>query len=69
MSRCENAGGENCRIVGSFDNGGCGYISVGHNDGGVRYGVGPTEEEAQASCEANGYECKPANGGCTSRPN
>ncbi len=68
ISRCENAGGENCRVVGTFDNGGCGYISVGHDDDGVRYGMGPTEEAAQERCESGGYTCKPPAGGCTSRP-
>ncbi len=67
MSQCQGYGGQNCQIVGNFSNGGCGYVAVGTGTGGVRWGIGPTPEEATAQCSAGGFVCKAPAGGCTSR--
>jgi hypothetical protein len=75
LSQCQQAGGgSQCKIVGTFSNGGCGYISIGNGDasfvqGRACYGSGNTAAAAENSCHTAGcMTCKPADGGCTQRP-
>jgi hypothetical protein len=58
--------GRNCHVIGTFSNGGCGYISVGHNAHDTRYGVGATARRAFNNCSKDDFECNPPKGGCTS---
>jgi hypothetical protein len=57
--------GRNCKIARIFKNGGCGYISVGHNEHATRTGTGVTAEKAFAACAQDGFICKEPQGGCT----
>lgn len=57
--------GRNCKVVRYFKNGGCAYISVGSNEHASRTGVAVTAEKAFAACAQDGFDCKPALGGCT----
>jgi hypothetical protein len=41
VSQCQDAGGDDCEVVGTFKNGGCGYISVGHDDDGSNTASAP----------------------------
>lgn len=65
MNRCKSSGGTTCQVVGTFKNGGCGYVATGHNERGVRYGMGATPNEAYDECSTGGYTCKTPIGGCT----
>jgi hypothetical protein len=60
------AQGRNCHVVSTFSNGGCGFISVGHNAGSTRYGTGSTAQKAFDNCKADGFDCNLPKGGCTS---
>lgn len=60
------AQGTNCHIVSTFSNGGCGFISVGHNARSTRYGTGSTAQRAFDNCSVDGFDCNPPRGGCTS---
>jgi hypothetical protein len=57
--------GKNCHVVREFAHGGCGFISVGSNAHATRYGVAATAGKAYDNCKADGFDCKPAKGGCT----
>jgi hypothetical protein len=57
--------GKNCHVVREFAHGGCGFISVGSNTHATRYGVAATSGKAFDNCKADGFDCKPAKGGCT----
>lgn len=65
VSQCQSYGGQNCTVVGTFSNGGCGYVTTGTNATGVRWGMGPTSDEALNQCQMGGYTCRPPSGGCT----
>jgi hypothetical protein len=65
ISQCQGYGGQNCTVVGTFSNGGCGYVTTGSNASGVRWGVGPTAQDALNQCQAGGYTCNQPAGGCT----
>jgi hypothetical protein len=58
--------GRNCHVVSTFSNGGCGFISVGHNAQSTRYGTGSTARKAFDNCSVDGFDCNPPKGGCTS---
>lgn len=68
MAQCKSYGGQNCSIVGTFSNGGCGYITVGTGNGATRWGIGPTAADATNQCTAGGFTCRPPVGGCTTPP-
>jgi hypothetical protein len=68
MEACSREG-RNCKLVSYFKKGGCGYISVGHNEHATRYGLGATATRAYDNCRKDGYDCKPAQGGCTDNNN
>ncbi|HEY3680531.1 MAG TPA: DUF4189 domain-containing protein [Bradyrhizobium sp.] len=57
--------GKNCHVVREFAHGGCGFIAVGSNAQATRYGVAATSGKAYDNCKADGFDCKPAKGGCT----
>ena len=61
--------GRNCKIVKTFARGGCGFISVGMNPNATRYGTGATPQRAFENCVKDGFECRPAKGGCTTKYN
>ena len=66
LSKCEEGAAGNCRIVGTFHNGGCGYIAVGNSSRGVSWGAGATAAAAESECRQGGeYDCNRAIGGCT----
>jgi hypothetical protein len=65
MSGCKQRGGEDCRVLGTFKNGGCGYIATGDSDDGVGYGTGSSESDAINTCRSKGLNCLSAAGGCT----
>jgi hypothetical protein len=66
VNECKKRGGQGCRVIGTFKNGGCGYISTGSDREGSRYGTGATPAEAYSTCASKGGGCTPAVGGCTS---
>ncbi|MGO9133241.1 MAG: DUF4189 domain-containing protein [Methylovirgula sp.] len=69
MAQCQSYGGQNCRVVSTFGNGGCGYITVGTGgSGAVRWGIGPTPADAINQCSSGGFVCRPPVGGCTAPP-
>lgn len=68
VSQCQGYGGQNCAVVGTFANGGCGYVSTGTNATGARWGIGATPDEALSQCQTGGYTCKQPIGGCTAAP-
>ncbi|HEY1735903.1 MAG TPA: DUF4189 domain-containing protein [Methylovirgula sp.] len=65
VSQCQGYGGQGCTVVGTFANGGCGYVTTGTNANGVKWGVGATPQEALSQCQDGGYTCNPPAGGCT----
>ena len=69
IERCKKAGGRGCKVVSTFYNGGCGYVSVGKKTRGVCWGTAATPEEARRQCQSRGCDCDPAIGNCTNRPN
>lgn len=65
ISQCQGyGGGSYCKIVGTFSNGGCGYVTTGSNASGVRWGVGPTAADALSQCQMGGFTCRQPVGGC-----
>ena len=68
IEQCNEQGVPGCHIVGSFRNGGCGYVTTGHSDDSVGWGMGSTAEAASENCESRGLDCKPPAGGCTAKP-
>jgi hypothetical protein len=68
IDRCKKAGGRGCKVVSTFYNGGCGYVSVGKKTRGVCWGTAATPEEARRQCASRGCSCDPAIGNCTNRP-
>ncbi|HEX2859039.1 MAG TPA: DUF4189 domain-containing protein [Alphaproteobacteria bacterium] len=54
INSCQRNGGRNCRVVGNWSYGGCGYITVSTlaNRGAVGWGNGPTKQAAYDSCYA-----------------
>ncbi|MCB1549758.1 MAG: DUF4189 domain-containing protein [Hyphomicrobiaceae bacterium] len=67
MSQCQGRGGQGCRVVTTFSNGGCGYVATGSSSNGVSYGTGATPRIALSECRKNGHSCSRAIGGCTVR--
>ena len=63
-----NQRGYNCKVVYFFNNGGCGFLSVGNRYGGVRWGTGPTPRDAINNCSRGGFDCRAPIGGCTAGP-
>jgi len=57
--------GINCRVVGTFSNGACGYITVGQTSDGVAWYSGPSYSDVLRKCQRAGYGCKEPIGGCT----
>ena len=68
IERCKKAGGRGCKVVSTFYNGGCGYVSVGQKTRGVCWGTAANPQEAQRQCESRGCDCDKAIGNCTTRP-
>lgn len=64
LQQCEQRTA-NCRIVGRFWNGGCGYITTTASSG-TCYGYGASAAIARQECEARGCTCQTPIGGCTS---
>lgn len=65
LTNCQKTSGQLCHIVGTFDNGGCGYVAVGTGRNNARYGMSATAEGATKECTATGDACKAPIGGCT----
>lgn len=66
IAQCQGyGGGSYCKVVGTFSNGGCGYVTTGSNATGVRWGIGGTAQEALNQCQMGGFTCKQPVGGCT----
>jgi len=66
IAQCQGyGGGSYCTTVGTFSNGGCGYVTTGTNSTGVRWGIGPTPQDATNQCQQGGFTCKEPVGGCT----
>jgi len=67
LEACRTANVPACEVIGSFHDGGCGYISVGRATSDVGFGAGETAEEALEECAASGYSCSPekVSGFCT----
>lgn len=70
LTDCRKSGLPGCKIVGTFNNGGCGWGATGKNDstGRVGWGTGPTEAAALKNCAGEGLICTKVVGGCTNRP-
>ncbi|HTV36219.1 MAG TPA: DUF4189 domain-containing protein [Xanthobacteraceae bacterium] len=66
IRQCEERS-SNCRVVGRFWNGGCGYITTAASRG-TCYGYGRTPEIARSECEARGCTCQTPVGGCSQAP-
>jgi hypothetical protein len=64
---CQNDSGELCQIVGTFNNGGCGYISIGSGSNNVRWAISDTSDQALKQCSSGGDTCKTPVGGCTNK--
>ena len=63
LRQCEKLT-NNCRVVGQFSGGGCGYITVAIANG-TCWGSGATAAKATTSCQSHGCgPCKPPIGGC-----
>jgi Domain of unknown function (DUF4189) len=66
LTSCQtDAGGKPCQIVGTFSNGGCGYIAVGKGTNDVRWGMGDSAQKALSECTAIGETCQTPIGYCT----
>jgi hypothetical protein len=66
IAQCQGyGGGSYCKVVGTFSNGGCGYVTTGTNASGVRWGIGGTAQDALDQCQQGGFTCKTPVGGCT----
>ena len=65
LTDCQKSSGQLCHIVGTFNNGGCGYVDVGHGSNNARYGISATVEGATKECTASGDACKAPIGACT----
>jgi Domain of unknown function (DUF4189) len=58
----------NCKVVGQFAGGGCGYVAIAIAHG-TCWGSGATSTEATSQCQAHGCgACKPPIGGCLKAP-
>jgi hypothetical protein len=68
IEQCGNRG-YNCKIVGTFSKGNCGFISVGNTRNGVSWGTSATPQEAMNQCAKGIYNCRIPQGGCTAAPN
>jgi hypothetical protein len=69
LTDCQNqSGGTPCQVVSTFENGGCGYVSVGQGTNDVRWGIGPNAQTALNECTATGDTCKTPIGYCTKAP-
>ena len=66
LKECE-ARTNNCKVMGRFWNGGCGYITTASSDG-TCYGYGATAAEALSECQSRGCKCQTPIGGCTATP-
>jgi hypothetical protein len=66
LKECE-ARSNNCKVMGRFWNGGCGYITTASSDG-TCYGYGATAAEALSECQSRGCKCQTPIGGCTATP-
>jgi hypothetical protein len=62
IQQCEERS-SNCRVVGRFWNGGCGYITTATT--GTCYGYGSTPAIAKSECQSRGCTCQTPIGGCT----
>lgn len=60
--------GNTCSAVGTFSWGGCGYITSGVDDDGVKWFSGSDEGSVYDRCVSAGYSCDWPIGGCTSAP-
>jgi hypothetical protein len=57
----------NCKVVGTFSNGGCGYITTAVT--GTCWGSGESTAIALSECQSRGCgNCQAPIGGCTKRP-
>ena len=65
LTDCQKASGQLCHIVGTFSNGNCGYVSVGHGGNDARVAYSGTAAEALKECTVGGDACKAPIGGCT----
>ena len=66
LTSCQSdSAGRPCQIVSTFNNGGCGYVSVGKGTNDVRWGTGATAQLALTECSASGDTCKTPIGYCT----
>lgn len=63
QEQCEQAGGQNCKVIGA-SNSGCYYITTGRNNGGAGWNAGASSDIALRNCRAEGYVCKTPIGGC-----
>lgn len=68
LAQCNERGVSGCHVVGTFRNGGCGFVTTGHSDDSVGWGIGATADAANEACTSRGLDCKPPAGGCTARP-
>jgi hypothetical protein len=66
LQECE-ARTNNCKVVGRFLNGGCGYITTAKSSG-TCYGYGSTPDLALKECQSRGCTCQTPIGGCTAAP-
>lgn len=67
LQECEERT-NNCRIVGRFSDGGCGYITTAIRNG-TCYGYGASVDEARSECQKRGCgACQPPVGSCTKAP-
>lgn len=56
-----------CNIVGTFSNGKCGYVSVGHNAKEVSWAISAAPQDALNDCTAGGHTCQQPVGGCNNK--
>lgn len=69
LGECRSGGGRNCKVIGTFSFGACGYITSGKKSGrGVRWTSGSDQSEVYGRCTRGGYSCDWPIGGCTGTP-